>query len=90
MLPTDFPERNKIYKKPESMTDEECMELPVWQGQTFIDDEKKKSVHIIISCWKLSYEDLQEIQRTGHIWLSIYSSGMPVVSLFTEHPFKKD
>lgn len=81
MLPTDFPERNKIFTKPKQMTDEECMELPVWKGKD------TKGFPVIISKWRLSKEDLEEINRTGEIWLSITGNGMPPVNLFTEYPF---
>jgi hypothetical protein len=81
MLPTSFPEQNFVYSKPSSMTDEQCMDLNVWRGKT------SDNFPAIISCWKLSKEDLEEIQRTGVIWLSITGNGMPPVSLFTENPF---
>lgn len=81
MLPTDFKERNFVFNKPQEMTDEECMSLPVFRGNT------SDGYPCIISCWKFSKEDLDEIQKTGCIWLSISGNGMPPVSLFTENPF---
>lgn len=42
---------------------------------------------VIISCWKLSKEDFEEIQRTGCVYLTICSTGMPPVTLQTESPF---
>lgn len=87
MLPTTFKESNFVFTKPKDMTDEECSDLPVWKGTVPIDDCGNRCCPAIISCWKLSYEDLQEIQRTGCIWLSITGNGMPPVSLFTENPF---
>lgn len=86
MLPVDFPARNFVYQKPEGWTDEQCSDLPVWKGNAPIDDNGN-TAPTIISCWKLSKEDLEEIQKTGEIWLSISSTGMPPVSLFTENPF---
>lgn len=86
MLPTDFFGRNKVYTKPEGWTDEQCSDLPVWEGQAPIDDSGAMAP-TIISCWKLSKEDMEEIQRTGVIWLSVNAGGMPPVSLFTENPF---
>ncbi len=78
MLPTQFPEANFTFLKPEGMTDEECMDLPVWKGNF-------NGSPAIISCWKFAKEDLEEINRTGQIYLSIAGSGMPPVSLFTEN-----
>lgn len=86
MLPADLPERNTIFTKPEGMTDEQCSDLPVWRGEAPL-DEQGNTVPVIISCWKFNKEDLEEIQRTGCIWLSITGHGMPPVSLFTENPF---
>jgi hypothetical protein len=87
MLPTDFPQRNKVYTKPEGWTDEQCGDLSVWQGQVPIDDQGNMAP-AIISCWKLSKEDIEEIQRTGVIWLQVHVGNMIPVSLFTENPFE--
>jgi hypothetical protein len=73
MMPTDFPQRNFVYTKPKDMTDEQCSDLPVWKGEVPIDDAGK--------------EDIEEIQRTGVIWLSVTGYQQPPVSLFTENPF---
>jgi len=72
MLPTTFKESNQVLAKPQDMTDEECMGLPIWRGNVTIDDTGSQ-YPALISCWKFSYEDLQAIQKT--------------VSLFTENPF---
>lgn len=81
MIPIEFPEMNFTYSKPQGMTDEECAPLHVFKGK----DEA--STPVIISCWQLSKEDLEEINRTGKIYLQIVGHGMPPVSLYTEHPF---
>jgi hypothetical protein len=84
MLPADFPERNFVFTKPSGMTDEQCSDLPVWKGND------RDGFPIIVSKWKLSKEDLEEINRTGEIWLSLTGNGMPPVSVFTEYPFVKN
>jgi hypothetical protein len=86
MLPVTFPQHNFVFKKPEGWTDEQCSDLSVWKGDAPI-DENGTTCPTIISCWKLSKEDLEEIQRTGVVWLSISGTGMPPVSVFTENPF---
>jgi len=86
MLPVSFPEQNKVYLKPEGWTDEQCSDLPVWQGAAPI-DEAGNTAPVIISCWQFSKEDLDEIQKTGRVWLSVTGSSQPPVSLFTENPF---
>jgi hypothetical protein len=87
MLPTDFPEANFTFTKPKDMTDEQCMDLRVWRGEVPIDDAGSMAP-AIISCWRLSKEDLEEINRTGVVWLSITGTGMPPVSVFTDNPFQ--
>jgi hypothetical protein len=86
MLPTSFPESNFVYTKPKDWTDEQCMDLPVWKGPVPIDDAGA-TAPTIISCWKLSKEDLEEINRTGCVWLLITGTGMPPVSVAAENPF---
>lgn len=86
MLPIDFIEKNFVYTKPEGWTDEQCSDLPVWRGNVAI-DEAGNTAPAIISCWQLSKEDLEEIQKTGRIWLSVTANVQPPVSIFTENPF---
>jgi hypothetical protein len=81
MIAVEFKESNCVFGKPVDMTDEQCLPLSVWRGNC--DDGTPE----IISCWKLSKEDLEEINKTGTIWLRIIGQGMPPVSLQTETPF---
>lgn len=81
MLPVTFPEQNIVLGKPDNMTDEECMSLPAWRGRN------SDGLPVIISKWKLSKEDLDEINRTGEVWLQIVGPAMPPASVFTEYPF---
>ncbi len=86
MLPITFKETNFTFTKPEGWTDEQCGDLPVWKGDVPLDN-LGNTAPAIVSCWQFSKEDLEEIRRTGCIWLSITGKGMPPVSLFTENPF---
>lgn len=81
MLPVTFPEQNFTFHKPNDMTDEQCSSLSVFKGHD------TENIPCIVSCWQFSKEDLEEIQKTGRIWLSITGHTMPPVSLFTENPF---
>lgn len=81
MIPIEFKESNFTLGKPETMTDEECAPLHVFRGH----DTNNKPV--IISCWQFSKEDLEEIARTGKMYLQISGHAMPPVSLYTETPF---
>lgn len=77
MRAVDFPESNKILGKPKSMTDEECYDLEI-----FTDGQQ------CISAWELNKEELELIQKTGRIYLSILSGQtQPPVWLAVENPF---
>lgn len=82
MIPTTFEHANFVYTKPKGMTDEQCFDLPVYKG---IDQDKNP---VIISCWKLSKEDLEDVQKSGCVYLQIVSYAMPPVVLYTENPFE--
>jgi hypothetical protein len=86
MIAIDFPERNHVYGKPESMTDEECYDLPVWRGPASI-EASGNTVPVIISKWQLSKEDIEEILKTGIIWLKITGGLQPPVELSADYPF---
>lgn len=81
MIPIEFEHSNKNYTKPDSMTDEECQDLPVWEGNY------QNGQHVIISCWQLSKEDIEEIQRTGVVWLHVVGYQQPPVCVEATNPF---
>lgn len=43
----------------------------------------------VVTCWKLSDEELKQIAETGEIWLHVLTFGKPLqpVLLTTENPF---
>ena len=88
MLPVSFPQKNFEFTKPEGMTDEQCMSLPVCVCELKIDDSGSKAMHVI-SCWQLSKEDLDEINRTGRIYLGVMGM-QPPVFLAAENPCPDD
>lgn len=62
MIPIEFKEQTKVLNKPESMTDEECSSLPVFN------DGKQ-----CISCWQLTFRERLKALLGGKIWLGILS-----------------
>ena len=60
--PVGFEGANHLICAPEGSTPEECCDLPVAQ------DEIQT-----VSCWRLTPEELEEVNRTGVVWLSILS-----------------
>ncbi len=82
MEPIKFKEQNTVFNKPSSMTDEECGSLPC-----FVDRNERYPQ--IISCWKLSEEEMIEIQKTGIVWVSVYANGLPPMAIMTEKPLRE-
>lgn len=79
MKPITFEEQNKVLNKPESMTDEECSPLPV-----FNDGEQS------VSCWKC--ESLRERIKflfTGIMWLGVFAGrSQPPVYITVDKPLR--
>lgn len=59
--PELFPEANVVLGPPKGVSDEECGTLPV-----------RRNGETLVSCWRLSPAEIEEIQRTGCVWLSIW------------------
>lgn len=83
MVPVSFAESNCVFDKPRSMTRDECTALSAWIGRDSSDNE------VVISCWKLTAEDLRELQKTGRIWLYVYSTTLPPVALTAVRPWEE-
>ena len=66
--PVGFEGANFVFKAPENMPD--CGDLEV-----FRDGE------VIVSCWRLTDEEFQEILETGVVWLSVWGQGTPPVAV---------
>ena len=88
MLPVDFQQANFTFKKPDTMTDEDCGELRVFKGHFQGSDGQKYPC--IISKWQPSKEDIDAIVNGAPIYLSITGHALPPVALFTEDPFNPE
>lgn len=82
MEPTDFKESNCVLDKPLSMTRDECEALNVFKGAS------ANGVPVNISCWKFTKEDMEEIAKTGRLWITVFGKDMPPICPHTEHPFE--
>lgn len=76
MTPVKFPGSKEI-KKPEDMTDEQCMSI--W-ADTGIDND---GFPYFLTAWKPSYEDLQALNRGEPIYIKTVTNGLPPMALFT-------
>lgn len=77
MKPVKFNGVNLTYKKPDNMTDKECGSLPVNQKDG-----------VIVSCWELSEEDIENLIRTKIIWLGVHTNVQPPVYLTVHMPIQ--
>lgn len=75
MLPTSFDESNAVLGKPADVDHDDCSCLAV------LKTENVKGFPVVVSCWKMSAEELEEINRTGRVWLTVMGLSMPPVIL---------
>jgi len=73
----DFPESNKQFVKPDSMSDEECYPVSAYIG-------KNENGHTYINTvWQLNKEDLEAVNAGRPIVLQIMGTSLPPHALFT-------
>lgn len=75
MKPIEFKDQNVIYAKDQP----EYNPLPAHKSED----------GIVTSCWQLDKEDLDEINKTGKIWLSQLTFNKPLqpVNIYTDVKF---
>jgi hypothetical protein len=78
MKPIKFEQQNITYKKPESMTDEQCGSLPACKHENGI-----------VSCWGMSVKERIKVLFTGRIWFDIVSHAQPPIWLGVDSPFMR-
>lgn len=74
----NFEESNQLFGPPKGMTEDEVHTLYTYKGD-----------RQVISCWKVTQEELEEIQKTGRVWLIVMGNDMPPVNLSGTFPFEK-
>lgn len=82
MFPTSFDEANRVYDKPSDMSYEQCEALSVWAGKNTDGGD------VIVSCWKPTAKELEEINKTGRVWCIFYGTGLPPHCLSGQSPFE--
>jgi len=80
MVPTAFDEENCVFNAPPNM--DNCDALSTWKGNT------KEGDPVVISWWKPTKEEMEEIKKTGRIWVIVYGVGMPPIAPVGINPFK--
>ena len=82
MIPASFDEANVVLNPPVGVSSDDCDPLNIWRGVAA--DGKT----VVISCWKLTQEEIDHLVKGGRLWLWVHGVTMPPVSLDTEHPFQ--
>lgn len=80
MFATDFPESNHVYDKPADVSRDDCDPL-----NTYIGDLGNGVGSI--SCWKPTKEELEEINRTGRVWVYHWGQYLQPHSVGGHNPF---
>lgn len=77
----DFPQKNNVLGKPESMTDDQCYALPVHHYTS------NEGFPNVLSCWELTDEDIDNIIKHRKLWSNQVGTTVQPFSIFTEDPF---
>lgn len=82
MIATSFDESNAVMDTPDGADPEFIQPLSVcfsvsvdWQ------------VPVTVTCWKLTKEELENIQKTGRVWITLLGHGMPPIYPSGLQPF---
>jgi len=81
LISASFDESTGYLDRPPSMTADECDPLAVARVQY------SDGIPAVVSCWKLTAEEVGEFKRTGRIWLIVTGQSMPPVALTANKPF---
>lgn len=79
--PIKFQQANDVLLPPENMTEEQCATLPIFRGKTsdMISD-------CVVSCWQLSDEELEEVKRTGKVFVGALGKTHPPIFIMGKFP----
>lgn len=80
-FPTSFDESNAVLGRPDGVTDEQCGPLSIAYAR------QPDGIPNVVSCWKLTREELDEINRTGRVWIGVLGEGMPAIWVSGVSPF---
>lgn len=80
-VPASFDESNAYLSRPASMTEDECDPLSIAHVEA-------NGIEQVVSCWKLTADELAEVNRTGRVWLGICGVTMPPAWISGVSPFE--
>lgn len=79
-----FEQENCVLDPPIGVNSNDVTVLNAFRGT----DEAKRPV--VISCWRLTKDELDEINKTGRIWLGLLGQTMQPAWISGINPFLKD
>lgn len=82
MTPANFNESNCVLDRPGDMSADQCDPLCVWRGAV-------GDTPVVISCWKMTPDELAEITRTGRVWLMLVGHTMQPASVLSRNPVQR-
>ena len=82
MFPTDFDGSNHVIDKPHELSRDECEALNVFVGK-FPDGQD-----VIVSCWKPTMDELEEIRKTGRVWVYHWGRSLQPHYVGGKNPFE--
>lgn len=78
-----FPEENTVLDAPDGVSIDRCN--PLSACRTVMDD----GTPVVISCWRPTKEEMEEMARTGRVWLMIWGHTMFPAKVMGVSPFKR-
>lgn len=84
LVPTSFPEENIRLDAPSELSSEQCESLTAYQG--FQED----GMPVTVTCWKFTREDLEQLHKTGRLWLVYAGHEVSPIYPTTESPFSQN
>jgi hypothetical protein len=85
VIPTAFDEENLVLNPPLGVSMEECPVLSVYSGPM---PQQFSDAHVVISCWKPTKEEMQEIIMTGRVYVVVWGRSMPPICPVGFSPFR--
>jgi hypothetical protein len=82
IFPTAFNGETRYLSSPEGIATDECAPLSI---ADVVDADGRR---IVLSCWKLTKAELEEVNRTGRVWLGVWGVTMPPVWLVAHNPLE--
>lgn len=77
MIPIDFAGTNLTLRKPDGMTDEQCMEISAYRGTD------SDGYSFILTAWQPNFDDVKAINEGRPIFLKILGKSFQPAAVFT-------